>query len=552
MKNKIYTLFLFVLSSLILPLGAQTFSFAKKIGGSGEDGAYKIDIDGAGNIYTAGRFKDSADFDPGPGTYYLSPTGYTGAFISKYDPMGNLLWARQLEGLTFISIFDMTVDNAGNVYTTGNFELSADFDPGSGVHTINSVGDEDIFISKLDPSGNFVWAKNFGGSGYYNTGQAIEVDPAGNVYTSGRFHSPTDFDPGAGSYTLTSAGNADIFLSKLDAAGNFIWAKRYGGTSEDQALAMSLDNLSNVYITGNAGDSISFGSFTTGDGSLFVAKIDPAGNTVWASGVNGAIVGLAITNDNLNNSYVAGFFNTTSFFDSDTIYPNTPGEADIYLAKYDALGNFVWVKSASSIGDDYSYGLETDVSGNIYVTGNYVTDMTFNSTVLSSAGLVNDIFIAKYDTNGNILWTTGVGGDGDDFGSSLAKNPTGDIFLSGHYSSTSISFGSTTLSNSGLTDGFFARLTATTTAGIHSVQTEREILIFPNPTDAYLTVDLAMFSKEKATVSIYNALGEKLLEKALSKETRKENFDLSAFSKGIYLLNVIAGNVTVTKRVIVK
>ena len=121
----------------------------------------------------------------------------------------------------------ISVDAAGNVYTTGFFSRTVDFDPGAETANLTSAGAADIFVSKLDNAGNFVWARNMGGtSGDFDVGLGVIVDAAGNVYTTGYFNGTADFDPGAGTANLTSAGGADIFISKLDNAGNFVWALR--------------------------------------------------------------------------------------------------------------------------------------------------------------------------------------------------------------------------------------------------------------------------------------------------------------------------------------
>jgi len=177
----------------------------------------------------------------------------------------------------------IALDAFGNVYTTGHFEGTADIDPGAGVFNLTSAGLYDIFISKLDASGNFAWAKAMGGAGY-EYGLSIALDADGNVYTTGGFFSATvDFDPGGGVLNLTSAGGYDIFISKLDASGNFAWAKAMGGTTRDQAGSIALDDSGNVYTTGYFHDTPDFdpgaGVFnltSAGNSDIFVHKMSQA------------------------------------------------------------------------------------------------------------------------------------------------------------------------------------------------------------------------------------------------------------------------------------
>ena len=203
------------------------------MGGTDWNEGNSIAVDGIGNVYTTGRFKGTADFNPGAGTFWLTSAGGYDIFISKLDASGNFLWAKRMGGTNDDSGWSIIVDGSGNVYTTGYFTGMADFDPGAGTFWLTSAGYE-IFISKLDASGNFIWAKKTDGT-ISDIGMYIAVDGSGNVYTTGSFDGTADFDPGAGTFNLTSAGNSDIFVLKLGcntysaqtatACDNYIWAQ---------------------------------------------------------------------------------------------------------------------------------------------------------------------------------------------------------------------------------------------------------------------------------------------------------------------------------------
>ena len=163
------------------------------------------------------------------------------------DSAGNFVWARQLGGTGN----GIAVDASGNVLTTGSFGGTADFDPGAGTNNLTSAGSFDIFISKLDSAGNLSLAFAVGAAaGGTDKGQAIATDAAGNVYTTGYFQGTIDFDPGPGVSLMTSAGGTDIFVVKLDSAGNFVWARQFGGTSDDQGNGIAVDASGNVLTTG--------------------------------------------------------------------------------------------------------------------------------------------------------------------------------------------------------------------------------------------------------------------------------------------------------------
>ena len=157
-------------------------------------------------------------------------------------------WAAGMGGTTYYpdaSGLGIAVDASGNVYATGVFRGIVDFDPGPGTFNLTSSGGFDIFVQKLDASGNFLWARRMGGTDS-DVGKGIAVDASGNVYTTGLFGGTVDFNPGAGTALLASAGSSDIFVSKLDASGNFLWAVSMGGTSTDIGFGIAVGASGNV------------------------------------------------------------------------------------------------------------------------------------------------------------------------------------------------------------------------------------------------------------------------------------------------------------------
>ena len=190
------------------------FDSAVRFGSTGDDIGTAITTDASGNVYTTGTFTGTVDFDPGIGTTNLTSAGSEDIFVSKLDGAGNFVWAKRLGGASFDFAYGIAVGSSGTVYTTGRFFGTADFDPSGGTWSLTSAGASDIFVSKLDSAGNFVWAKRMGGTPG-DEANAIAVDASGNVYTTGGFFGTADFDPGSGISNLTSVGLNDIFVSKL-------------------------------------------------------------------------------------------------------------------------------------------------------------------------------------------------------------------------------------------------------------------------------------------------------------------------------------------------
>lgn len=219
------------------------------MGGSGGDGAPAITVDGAGDVYVAGVFQNTVDLDPGAGTTFLSSNGSSDVFVQKLDSTGALQWVKSFGGSSQEDVFEIAVDSAGNVYTTGRFEGTVDFDPGAGTANIASAGSVDAFVSKLDSAGNFVWAQGLGGGGDEH-GTGIVIDSGDNLSISGTFQGTVDFDPGPGSFNLTSAGVIDAFLWQLDANGNFLEAMSFSGANVVSADGIALDSVGNIYMAG--------------------------------------------------------------------------------------------------------------------------------------------------------------------------------------------------------------------------------------------------------------------------------------------------------------
>jgi len=204
--------------------------WAVRMGGTGNDEGFSITVDLAGNVLTTGHFRNTVDFDPGPGVFNLS-AGFYDSFISKLDAFGNFVWAIKFgEATNDENGYSIAVDAAGNVYSTGSYSNTVDFDPGVGVFNLTSACNG-IYVSKLSPTGDFVWAKSLGGPGCGEAGNSILVDASGEVYITGLFQGTADFDPDAGTFNLTSAGGFDIYICKLDINGSFVWAKQLGVAS---------------------------------------------------------------------------------------------------------------------------------------------------------------------------------------------------------------------------------------------------------------------------------------------------------------------------------
>ncbi|MDY0326035.1 MAG: SBBP repeat-containing protein [Candidatus Cloacimonadaceae bacterium] len=374
------------------------------------------------------------------------------------------LWARKAGGTNDDEAKSIACDSSGNTYATGSFSGSATF----GDSTLISSGFRDIFVSKLDSAGNWLWTTRAGASNSDDYGSGIAVDNAGNVYLTGYFglHAGSSADFGDG--TLICSGSSEIFVAKLDSAGNWLWAKSAGGTGADFGRSIAVDSEANVYLTGRYAGPVSFGSFSlpcNGNSDIFIAKLDNAGNWLWArrtGGVNGVDESWGIALDSAANIYLTGEFYANVSFGNTTLISS--GEAEIFVAKLDSGGNWLWAKKAGGVSTDRSYAIAVDSAANIYLTGDFYNNAgsssTFGTTTLTSSG-GRDIFVAKLSSDGNWLWAKSAGGIGVDCGYGIAVDSSSQVYLTGcfgYLAGANASFGSSTLTGSGDYDIFVAKL----------------------------------------------------------------------------------------------
>ncbi|MEO5569629.1 MAG: SBBP repeat-containing protein [Bacteroidia bacterium] len=352
----------------------------------------------------------------------------------------------------------IAVGSSGNVYTTGSFISTGDFDPGPGVFNLSAMGtsptSRDIFISKVDLNGNFIWAKQIGGISGPDIANDLCIDKAENIYLTGYFEGIVDFDPGTGVYNLTATGSEDIFVCKLDSSGSFLWAKSMGGngsagTDLSNANEIAIDSAANIYITGFFGSTVDFdpgiGIFNLtagGTRSIFICKLDSAGSFEFAKQFNGPgySIGHSICVDVSGNIYSTGGYSQTTDFDPGPGIYNLAGNAyyDIYISKLDASGNFAWAKSMGSpVNNESGFDAATDASGNVYITGRFGSAFDFDPGVgvfmLTPAGY-SDGFISKFDNAGNFIWAKQLTGTGAISPEALTLDLAGNIFLTGAFS----------------------------------------------------------------------------------------------------------------------
>jgi hypothetical protein len=454
---------------------AQELEWAKGAGGSILESGESIAVDGLGNSYVTGRFHGLSVFGAGePNETTLTAVGTHDIFVAKYASDGNLVWVKQGgSGLGY----GIDVDGAGTSYVTGGFSGTSIFGAGEANETeLVSYGGSDVVVAKYDLDGTLLWAKQAGGDEVAATGtdqgRDIAVDAVGDSYVTGYFRGTAIFGVGEPNQTtLTASGDTDIFVARYDPDGALLWVKQAGGDYFDQGYGIAVDEAGSSYVSGFFQDTVVFGvgepnqTTLTGSASfnMFLARYNPDGSLLWVKQA-GADIGYDIAVDDADRSYVTGFFIGNATFGAGEPNETTlsdPGNRGTFVAAYDAEGALLWATQTVGSGSDEGHGIAVDGAGSSYVTGEFTDTAIFgagqpNETPLTSSGY-EDIFVARYDSQGSLLWATRAGGSetgvehDSDRGHGVAVDQAGNSYVTGRFHGSAV-FGAGEPNETTLTD----------------------------------------------------------------------------------------------------
>jgi len=429
--------------------------------------------DAAGNIYAVGIFHDSVDFDPGPNVYYINELSASvgDVYCVKLNRNGQLLWARSVGGATGYATTEETtpaiaVDASGNIYVSGLYMNNVDMDPGNGTFFLPAPADSSTgnFMSKISPSGNLVWCKQVGGSFGWHFGRKLKLDDAGNIYIGGYFRNYTTFDINGTPLTLNSG--YDKFkgmIAKFDNSGNGLWAFAIGnGDNSTYIRDIDVDGAGNIAVTGSFYGTIDFDgrpdatlsktSVSTGS-DAFLAKYGPDMACQWVKTIseadsNFSETGYSVAFDPTENIVSSGQFRNTANFgsESDLHELTAVGLSSIYFLKVTGSGDFVWANTIGAVSVDGSfnysergYSLDTDASGNVYATGNFLVHMDADpgpgTHFLEANGGSYQVFNLSLEPGGNFRWANAFGPDTNKNanGRAIVCNGFGDVIVGGNF-----------------------------------------------------------------------------------------------------------------------
>ena len=382
------------------------------------------------------------------------------------DAESNPEWVRGFGSDSYFNIelphSGIALDLYGNIYITSQFTGKLVIDD----KILESQGETDAFVAKLDPSGKLEWITQLGGSSQV-VAKGIAVDVFGNSFVAGKFDQFLNYD----NRTLNSRGGGDVFIIKLLPDGVVQWARNPGGAGDDFANDIHIDHAYNLIITGSYSQTAYFDKVnlkSQGGYDIFIAKYTPEGNCLWAKS-NGGLYhdeGTAVATTRSGNIFATGKFSKIAKFGNVTLTSsgNSTEIADfeVYVAKYFANGTMEWVTQAGGEGYDEAFGIAVDSYGDAYITGSFTHKADFGKHELiptsSGDNITSDIFISKILSTGTFYWAKSAGGNSNDaaydIGVDVDNNPT----ITGAFTG-SAKFGDESLNGQGFLEVFAAKYT---------------------------------------------------------------------------------------------
>jgi hypothetical protein len=482
--------FVYLLLSIILlalPTWAQVPAFNGTIG-SAKPATYNdqsqvssVVVDAAGTTYVTGVFRGSLTL----GSTTLTSIGDYDVYVAALDAAGAYRWAVQAGGRQGDSSTSIALDASGNLYVAGYTEsLEATF---STFKVRNESYGGSVFIAKLSPAGTWLRVSQAGGVGNnYTYSGGLAVDASGSAYLTGELRG---WDIRFGATSVANEGAYNAFVAKLDPTGNWQWAVVEGGDGYDNGSGIALDGSGNIYVTGTFWSTAArFGTTVLQNagyrGDVFVAKLDARGHWLWAArgGSNLDEGGSAIAVDQAGNAYVTGNVAGESARFGAIVLPKKDISSDLFVGKLSAAGAWQWVVAGGGAVVDSGADITVDATGRATITGSFTGAVRFGALPPLTAVGGADIVVAQLEADGTWRWAAGGGGPGNDYSWALAPTPTGSVQVVGLFEGATLSLGATTLPGGINQNGVYARLGfVTSVADVALRSPNGELTLWPNP-----------------------------------------------------------------------
>lgn len=520
------------------------------------DKAFGITKDNDNNVYVTGGFLDTVDFDPGPGTHFVSSEGNTqDIFVLKLSENGDFQWVYTVGSFNNEAGFGITTDNDGNVLVTGIYGGQINFDPnGSAIENTNGM--QDAFVLKINSNGDFIWVKTFGGNNNEFT-RGICTDNNGEIYVVGTTYndslSPIDFDPNAGVSNVSGVGlitSTNNFVLNLDSSGQYHWAHIFGSLGFD--YISSITALGQELIMGGSFESTTDFDFgpnveqeTNNQGEdLFLLKTDLDGNYVWHEVFKTPGTATTITSvdyDNSGNIYFTGYYSDSLQVQNQTFY--SEGLSDMFVGKMDGSGSLEWLNSYGGTGNDLLNSVSLNNTGEVFAAGMISSEIDFqavNQDINYDSGA--DLIFLKLNSTGDESYAKSVGGAANEEATAIISNDDGSFYSTGMFQ-VNVDFDSDTLSS--VAQSVFILKSGTfSVSSTESFTKDLDFKIYPNPTFDHFYVD----TKENTVeLSIIDTKGKIYTNRTIN---HKSKIRVDNLENGVYyVIMVYNGTKSVQKLV---
>ncbi len=493
-----------ILSLSILSVAGLNWEWVASAGTGNLDRVWDIALDNEGNILVTGEFVDTLQI----GTTTITGWGLNDIFVAKFSSEGVPLWAKAFGGSEGDIGLSIDTDSLGNSYITGYYGGTAHFED----QDLTSSGSWDVFILKLNPNGDKIWAYSEGGISN-DIGYGLAVVPDGRCFIAGWFGDTITFHDNS---TITSYGGSDIVTFAIDASGNLLWMHKAGSVGVEYGYKIDVDSQANTYITGTCGQGSNFDGILSPANGAFIASYNPNGNIRWVNSASGAGVNsIAVDRSaSLIEQFgcITGRITGTATFDSYTL-SSVSGSDDAYGAVFELLtGNWTFADIGGGTGSDK--GRACAYKTHPYYTGSYEGSADLFGFNLISSG-DSDGFIYCDSGPGND-WMLSEGGSNNDTPTDIAVDNEGNVYICGWYSGIA-RFGPVLVINSGDAsdlDFFIAKINTTT---INNDDTDillvSNMICYPNPFREKLTIEFinsAGSFKTHQDIGIYNNKGQRI------------------------------------------
>lgn len=562
MKHLLTSIFILIIYSTFAQRSVPAnLSYNSYYGGNEADEARSIALDNDDNFYIFG-YTLSTDLPTSSNSFQDSLKGSYDAFIAKFDSSGNHIWSTYIGGsnVDIASSIKITLDN--HLILVG-YSNSPDFPTTTGAFQTSNAGQYDVFIIKIDTSGQIIWSTLFGGMGG-ELGIDASIDINNNIIVGGQTNS-SNFPYTAGAFQPLPLGGNDAFVAKFNPSGQLLWATCYGGTSTEDAHAITSDYENNVIITGmsNSNDlavsTNALQTFNNGFFDIYIAKFSATGNFIWGTYFGGTnyddVYGIHC--DSLNNLYLAGRTASIDFETTANAFQTTKNNGiDACIFKLNSFGNLIWSTYLGGDDDDFADRIYIDKNNNVTTLINTISDTLslIADTIFTNYPInFEKVYIATFDSSGTPIWASYFGGNNIDKAYDFKIACGGKLFFTGTSQSTNLPTTTNAYQSNintyidsyiGIIESsLFYTDTTSLNSTINHLNNSTDIFIYPNPANEYFCIEEI---NDDFEIRILSAKGEILM----NKKNNQNCYEIKNLSPGLYIAEISKNGNIIRKKII--